>query len=447
MKRSRGTVVIAGAITAALALSACGSGVAPSSSPETPSSAAPTPVSTTEAPVGSPEPTVGDTSLNVLVWDNGPQSIEAYKALGAGFQSANPSIKVNVETVNTKDYDNVLKTRLLGGAGPDVYGVRPQDVPALVKGGYLGDITSEPWFTSLTASAQAAPNAVQDGKAYAFPIVQSGDGIVYNKAHFAEAGIESTPTTLSELIDASKKLKGAGITPFAMSAGDGWWTQFLLYHATAQLVLYAEPTVNADIMAGKSTFADSPGWRRSIEIYKELIPYYMPNPVGTTQSAAQSAFLQGEAAMFPAAWILPEVRKTSLDVGYFNFPATEDANTPAMWGSYQVQLGLSPKNGNLDAAKKFAAYLFSDAAYPSFLEKMSSFPVKDGVTVANGDPLAPTLIEAWKGMAFMPSPNDTWLPGVADAMVAALQNLTAGKASVDDVLKAMDEATQAALAS
>lgn len=445
MKRTRGTVVIAGAIAAALALSAgCSTGT-PASPAESPGSSAPTPVGSAATPSGSPEETGGNTSLNILIWDNGPQSIEAYKALGAGFQGANPSIKVNIETVNTKDYDNVVKTRLLGGAGPDVYGVRPQDVPALVKGGYLADITSEPWFKSLTASAQNAPNAVQDGKAYAFPIIQSGDGIVFNKALFTKAGITTTPTTLSELIDAAKKLKGAGITPLAMSAGDAWWTQFILYHATAQLVLYPEPNANTDIMAGKSTFSNDPGWRKSLEVYQELIPYYMPNPVGTTQAAAQSAFLQGTAAMFPAAWILPEVRKTTLDVGYFNFPATEQADTPAIWGSYQVQLGLNPKNGNLDAAKKFAAYLFSDQAYPAFLQGMASFPVRDGVTVANADPLTPTLIAAWKGKAFEPSPSDTWLPGVADAMVSELQSLTAGKASADDVLKAMDDATQAAL--
>ncbi|MHB1173370.1 MAG: ABC transporter substrate-binding protein [Lacisediminihabitans sp.] len=417
MKRSRGTIVIATAIAAAVALSACSSGGG----------------------------TSGGAVLKFLIWDNGPQSIVAYKSLVAGFEKENPTIKVNLETANTKDYDNLLKTRLSGGAGPDIYGVRPQDTPALVKGGYLADVTSEPWFTSLTASAQDAPNAVQDGKAYAFPIIQSGDGIVFNKALFSTAGIKDAPTTLSGLIDASKKLKDAGITPFAMSAGDGWWTQFILYHLTAPNVAYAEPKANADIMAGKSTFSSSPGWRKSLEIYKQLIPYYMPDPVGTPQAAAQSAFLQGNAAMFPASWILPEVRKTSLDVGYFNFPATENANTPAIWGSYQVQLGLNPKNGNVEAAKKFAAYLFSDQEYPSFLAKMSSFPVKDGVTVANSDPLAPTLIAAWKGKTFEPSPNDTWLPGIADAMVSALQNLTAGKASVDDVLKTMDDATQAAL--
>ena len=416
MKPFRRTIAIVSVMATAMTLAACGPGVAASK----------------------------NTSLKFVIWDNGPASIVAYKALATGFEKKYPSIKVNVETLNTNDYTTILKTRLAGGAGPDIYGVRPNDTPSLVKAGYLANITSQWWFKALTPSAQQAPNAVQNGMAYSFPIIQSGDGIVFNKALFAKAGIKGTPTTLSGLIDASKKLKAAGITPLAMSAGDGWWTQFILYHATAQNVMYLEPKANVDIMAGKATFSNDPGWRKSLEIYQELIPYYMPDPVGTTQAAAQSAFLQGKAAMFPASWILPEVRKTSLNVGYFNFPTTE-AKTPAIWGSYQVQLGLNPKNGNLVAAEKFAAYLFSVAAYPSFLEKMSSFPVKDHVRLKKTDPLTPTQLAAWKGMAFEPSPNDTWLPGVADAMVSALQDLTAGKASVDDVLKVMDAATQAAL--
>ncbi len=385
-----------------------------------------------------------DQTLSVMVWDNGPASITAYQELVAGFEAAHDGVKVNLETVNTSDYGNLVKTRLSGGKGPDVYGVQPSLTPDLIAGGYLTDVSGQDWFAKLNDGAKNAPNAVKDGKTYSFPISQAADGIVYNVDLFAQAGIASVPTTYAELVTAAEALKEQGVTPFAMSAGDNWWPQFILYHLTAQNVVYPDPESGADIMAGTRTFGESEGWRRTIEQYAELVPFYASDPVGTTQAAVQAAFLQGEAAMFPAAWILPEVRSTDLEVGYFNFPATDDPNVPAIWGGYPVQLGINPGNGKTELAQQFADYLFSDGVYADFLEAFGSYPVIDGVELEGGDPLSPTLMAAWEGKSFEPSPPDTWLPGVQDAMLASIQELTAGRIGVDDVLSSMDEAVAAA---
>lgn len=385
-------------------------------------------------------------SLSIMIWDNGPASIAAYEGLVDGFEEENPGVEVNLETVNTDDYENLLKTRLSGGKGPDIYGVRPPLTPDLVAGEYLTDISGEDWFAQLNDSAQDAPNAVQEGGTYAFPIAQAADGIIYNTELFEQAGITEKPTNFDELVDAAQALSDAGIVPFAMSAGDSWWTQFILFHLTAQNVSYAEPEANAAIMAGDATFSDTEGWRQTLESYEALIPYFMPDPVGTTQSAAQAAFLQGEAAMFPAVWILPEVRNTDLSVDYFNFPATEESDVPAIWGGYPVQLGINPGNGNSELASEFVAYLFSDEVYTEFLAAFGSFPVVDGIELTEADELAPTLLAAWEGVAFEASPPDTWLPGVQDAMLTGIQELTAGRVSVDDVLASMDAAVATALA-
>lgn len=385
-----------------------------------------------------------DQSLSIMVWDNGPASIAAYEGVVEGFKAENPGVEVNLETVNTDDYENLVKTRLSGGKGPDIYGVRPPLTPDLVTGGYLTDISGEEWFSLLNESAQAAPNAVQDGGTFAFPIAQAADGIVYNTALFEQAGITEKPTTFGELLDAAEALDAAGIVPFAMSAGDSWWPQFILFHLTAQNVSYADPEANAAIMAGEETFAENEGWRHSLESYEQLIPYFMPDPVGTTQSAAQAAFLQGTAAMFPAAWILPEVRNTELSVDYFNFPATDEADVPAIWGGYPVQLGINSGNGNAELASEFVAYWFSEGVYADFLGEFGSFPVIDGTELQNADELAPTMLEAWEGVRFEASPPDTWLPGVQDAMLSGIQELTAGRVTVDDVLAAMDAAVATA---
>jgi raffinose/stachyose/melibiose transport system substrate-binding protein len=389
----------------------------------------------------------GDTptkTLSVLVWDNGASSIAAYKAVAEGFEDATPGVTVNIETANTNDYQNLLKTRLSGGKGPDVYGVQPNMTPDLVTGEYLVDVTGESWLAPIKEIAEGAPNAAQDGGIYSFPIAKAADGIVYNTALFAQAGITEKPETYSELLDAAEALSAAGVVPFAMSAGDNWWPQFILYHLTAQLVSHANPGINAQLMDGSATFSDSPEWRAVMEQYLELVPYFMPDPVGTTQSAAQAAFLQGQAAMFPAAWILADVRSADFDVDYFNFPATDEADVSSIWGGYPVQLGINPQNGNEDLASDFVEYLFSADVYSDFLSGLGSYPVVEGVELENADPLVPTLLEAWEGKKFEASPPDTWLPGVQDAMLTSVQELTGGRVTVDEVLAAMDAATELA---
>jgi len=431
------------AICFALALGACsgtGATTAPSAAPSSaaPSSAAPSAAPSSAAP--SSAALAG--TLNVMLWDNGASSITAYNVLGAAFKKANPDITVNIETSNSTDYDAVIKTRLAGGAGPDVYGVRPQLIPDLVTGGYLEPLSDQPWFNTLNKSAQNAPNAVQDGKAYAVPIIQAGDGMIYNLALFKKAGITKVPTTFKELVDVCKQLSAAGITPIAMAAGDSGWPQFLLYHLTAQNVAADS---NDKIMTGKATFSDDKGWQTTLDYYQQLIPYFMPNPVGATEEAAKAGFLQGTVAMFPSVFFIPKARDAGLEVGYFGFPGSDTADSQRIWGGYPVQIGINPKNGRTKLAEAFLDFLYSSDFYPGFVSMLSSYPVIDGTKITESDPLSPTLQADWKGKTLVASPADTWLPGVQDAMLASVQELTAGRISTADVLAAMDKATANAL--
>jgi ABC-type glycerol-3-phosphate transport system substrate-binding protein len=68
--------------------------------------------------------------------------------------------------------------------------------------------------------------------------------------------------------------------------------------------------------------------------------------------------------------------------------------------------------------------------------------VKEGIDVSGVDPIFGEVQEAVEGRQFYPSPNDVWLPGVADVFIAEVQNLLAGNATVDEVLARTDQAVQ-----
>ena len=377
--------------------------------------------------------------LSVLITDNGPEWVAAFQGVADGF-TEETGIEVNLEAQASTDYDKIIDVRLQGGEdGPDVFVVRPQWVPDFSAEGYLAPLEDQDWFTALPEEAQNPPNTVQDGSHFAFPIARNPNYAVYNKDLFEQAGVE-VPTTLSELKEASEKLLDAGITPIAMSAQDAWWQWFIIHHAAAQHVLYQDPDNGPKIMAGEETFAGTAGWTEALQIYSDLKPYYMPNPLGTSHDAAKAAFLQGKAAIFTAPWILPEVRQTDLNVGAMVFPTTEDPDTPAMWGDYPVLLGVNPQAGAEDAAKQFSEYLLSDGVYEDLIAGLKYFPVKEGVDVSSVDPLFAEVQTVIEGKDFYPSPTDTWSPGVADAMLAKITDLLADKATIADVLDAADQA-------
>ena len=48
-------------------------------------------------------------------------------------------------------------------------------------------------------------------------------GLIYNKDCFEKAGIDKLPTNMDELEEACRKLKDAGITPFALASKETWY--------------------------------------------------------------------------------------------------------------------------------------------------------------------------------------------------------------------------------
>jgi raffinose/stachyose/melibiose transport system substrate-binding protein len=382
----------------------------------------------------------GTESLNFLITDNGPEWSAAFDAAAAGFEEET-GISVEIEKFSSDDYDSTIDTRLAAGAdGPDFFLVRPNRIPDYVAGGYLAPLGDQAWFTALEPGAQKAPNAVQDGEPYAFPIVKSGNHVVYNKALFEQAGITEVPLTLEELEAASQKLLDAGIVPFAMSGQDSWWLQFVLFHASAQHVLAEDPTNGQAIMSGEQTFAEDAGWKASLEVFQELAPYYLPDALGTSFDSAKAAFLDGSAAMFPAPWILPDVRTTEMDAGAFVFPTTDNADETSMWGDFPYLFGINPTPGNTEAAQQFAEYLFTDGVYESLVTGVAAFPVVAGVPAPDTDPIFAEALAAYGDRTFYGAPNDVWLPGVGDVLTTELQNLLAGQATVDEVLAKLDQA-------
>ncbi len=406
--------------------------------------AATTGAGTPEAAESTAEVKKDPVQLKFALWSNGAVDKEAWDKLAADYNKLHPEITVVNETFDSKQYDSIYKARLAGGDGPDIYGVRPADLDALVKGGYAADLSGMSWFSELYPGAQK--NHIIDGKPYAFPFLQSGNGFLYNKDIFTKYNI-SEPKTFDELLTICKTLKENNITPFAMAAKDNWWPQFILYYATAEHVFAKDPDFIQKINSGTATYSGTAGWLDAINVYKSLLDAgaFIPNPLGVGFDECKAMFLQGKAAMFPATWALADARKENINIGYSNLPTTNDAASGSLWGGYSGSLAINASNKHTAEAGDYIKFMLEKDNYHAICAAWQLFPVKDGVDVSDVDSIFGTQQQAWTGKTLYGSPSDNMLAGVQDAMLTELQVLTANKCKPEDVLKKMDEANAKAL--
>ena len=62
-----------------------------------------------------------------------------------------------------------------------------------------------------------------EGNVKSLPWTYENMGLIYNKDCFEKAGIDKLPTNMDELEEVCKKLKDAGITPFALASKETWY--------------------------------------------------------------------------------------------------------------------------------------------------------------------------------------------------------------------------------
>jgi len=143
------------------------------------------------------------------------------------YMAANPNVNIEITILENEAFKSRLVTVMQAGDPPDLFqswggGVLWQFADA----GLMRDISPEldgEWKDSF--SAQAALELYgKDGEYYGVPWNWGAVGFFYNKALFAQAGLdpEVTPTTWEEFLSTVEALKAAGITPIALGEQDKW---------------------------------------------------------------------------------------------------------------------------------------------------------------------------------------------------------------------------------
>ncbi|MGH2531155.1 MAG: ABC transporter substrate-binding protein [Thermomicrobiales bacterium] len=147
------------------------------------------------------------TSLVVLThWGAQPQK-DPLDAVFAEYMEQNPNVEIEHQTVAFDELVNRITTGQLGGDSPDIYHFYNLWLPDFA-GSELLSAPPEEIVNEITASYPAGTvgGATFNEQVWGYPTEVNDYQLIYNKAMFAEAGIEAPPATWAELRDAAAQL-------------------------------------------------------------------------------------------------------------------------------------------------------------------------------------------------------------------------------------------------
>lgn len=214
------------------------------------------------AAMGSPALARPDTAINFVGWQFQPQIVEENVAIFEGIYDEN----VDYELVSG-DYHPIAETKLIGGQQIDMLYAEEDRITRWHAAGWIRDLEGLPGVDEIKAGlypASLSSLSLPDGRFAGMPYYAGHLAFLYNGEALDEAGIE-VPTTLDEVLEACRKLKGDGLfdTPFNGSWGQNWpelsWSLFGNWFAEGAVVFDED-----------SNFVDDAALRRVLEFYRTL---------------------------------------------------------------------------------------------------------------------------------------------------------------------------------
>lgn len=428
------TALLLTVVLVAVVLSACGGKA--NNSQSSPAKAG------ESSPAAQPSEKKENVELTHFTWQVADAG-DAFDVITKMYEDAHPHVTIDVQNVASDQYYSTLQARLLSGDAPDILTTGPGEAQygAQARNGYLLDLTNEPMIQNIQPGILSSVEV--DGKIYGIPNGIVSLVVLYNKKIFEENGIQ-VPTNYQEMLAACEQLKANSITPVAFGIKDGYVTQFLPYQIAPTTVYAKNPNWDADLAAGKVKF-NSPEWKRTLEIPFEFLDkgYFTPNALGVGDQQSVEMFARGEAAMtFSGTWAIGTAKAANpdIEIGMFPFPANEPGEEQWMTVSIGSIMAISSSSKSIDEAKQYVEAWTTKAYSQIWTDKSKSTSTMKGVD-NSFDPAMNDLSPYLEKLKTWRFANAGWpVEEITTVFMKKFQEAYAGKATVEDILKAMDNA-------
>ena len=336
-------------------------------------------------------------------------------ALASGYEEAYPGMwqevcdaftaetGVKVNLICDKTLEDVIGPSMQGGDFPDVIHLATGREKGLteqfIKDRNIAELTDVLSMTIPGESTKVSDkivggftdtsvtNPYGDGVTYLAPMFYSPCGLFYNAGLFEEKGW-TVPATWDEMWELAEKAQAEGSYLFTYPT-TGYFDAFLY------ALMYS--VGGADFFNKATTYAegiwDTPEAQQCFDIIAKLASY--TNPVTPAQAndqdftQNQQLVLDNKALFMPnGTWIVGEMaeapRAEGFQWGMTALPAAKAGGNGASY-CWLEQAWIPAAAPNLDAAKQFVAFLYSDAACAIFAKGGAVQPVPGLTDNLEGD--------------------------------------------------------------
>lgn len=430
-------------ITAFL-LSACATSTkAPVVATDAPAAATNAPAVATDAP----ETEVAAEPVTITWWHISTKdpALSDWQKMADDYMAAHPNVKIEITVLENEAFKTKLTTVMQSGEVPDIFQSWGQGgMIEQVNAGLLKDITPDldanggEWRNSLGALDAFAV----DGKNYGVPWDMGAVTFWYNKDLFAQAGIETVPTTWTEFLADCETLKAAGITPISVGEGDKWPGMHIWAYLVSRIGgadAFAAAAATGDARTG--TFEDEAFVQAGYEL-KKLVDggYFQEGFLGATHDEMNATFGNGKAAMELGGQWSPSVEAANSadlvgvkNLGMFSFPAVEGGKglvTDIVGGGNGFAIGANAEPEAID----FVKYLTSLDNQKVIAASNTGIPVAKGAGVALADPNMVLVSDAVANSTYYQLYFDQVLPSAMGGIINdAVQKIFAGTATPEEV--------------
>lgn len=296
-------------------------------------------------------------------------------------------------------YVSTLQTRLQAHTGADVFILTAED-KQLVGGGFVKDLTGQKFLDPMNSANKDFMTV--DGKVYGLSISSWAGGIMYNKELLAKVGADQLPDSWEGFLKLCAKLKDKGITPYYDAAHDG---NFMALWGLLGGYFDSQGSFpDADIFAGKTTFADT--WTEPLVAYCRLYTEKLtPKAVlGLTGDQVVSEFANGRVAMFGAGtWNVPTVHQSAPNLSFQTEAIPGITPGSSYWtGAASPGYAINPKAKNPAAALKFLEFLASPDAVKAYGKSSGAITTTSNYTPSFAADITNQALGARSGKIYLP---------------------------------------------
>ena len=325
----------------------------------------------------------GEIAGDITVLTNRTDLVDTvFQDYKTAFEKKHPDVNVKFEAVT--DYEGEVTVRMSTEDYGDVLlipnSVAPSDLPDFFE--LLGGVDELAEKYRFVRS-----EAAYEGQSYGVAITGNAQGIVYNKAVWAQAGVTGTPATPQEFLEALKAVEQkTDAVPLYTNYADGWpLTQWENNRGS----ISADPQAVNELAENDAPWAEGEEHHTLDSLLWDAVEMGLtePDPLTTNWEKSKTDLAGGKtSSMVLGSWAIAQIREEAAkpeDIGYLPFPVQVE-------GNFHSSIGGDYKNGiNVNSEHKAAARAWVDW----FTEESNYAADQGGISPQLDAPMPETLAD------------------------------------------------------